>query len=289
MLKEKFKILKVNPLESLDFGELPTKSKNVYTGKSDYEKRLSKHKKNIAYLQLKFYASSNQAMLIILQGMDSAGKDSMIRHVMSGINPQGCNVFSFKKPSVEEFQHDYLWRYQQKVPRLGMIGIFNRSYYEDIVVPYVHEDFLKNKTPDWFEQRCFQVNEYEKYLTENGVVVMKFFLHLSKEEQRKRLLKRIESPSSSWKFSMDDILEREHWRHYQKAYEKCLSKTSTEYAPWYILPVDDKKNARIFLSYILCEKFSELNVGFPVSDKNHIKLLKKAEALLNTTDNKKHA
>lgn len=280
MLQEKIEILKVNPGEEFRINKMPSGIKSLYTDKDDYKKLLNKYKKNIDDLQLKFYASASNALLVILQGMDSAGKDSMIRHVMSGVNPQGCNVSSFKKPSVEELQHDYLWRYQQKVPSLGMIGIFNRSYYEDIIVPSVHPKALQNKSEDWFTQRCLQINEYEKYLNQNKVVVMKFFLHLSKEEQQKRLLKRVESPSSNWKFSMDDILERKHWEHYLKAYQQCLEKTSTEHGPWYILPADDKKNARIMLSYILCEKFCELNVDFPLPDEKHKGLLKKVRKQL---------
>ncbi len=280
MLQEKIEILKVNPGEEFRINKMPSRIKSLYTDKDDYKKLLNKYKKNIDDLQLKFYASASNALLVILQGMDSAGKDSMIRHVMSGVNPQGCGVSSFKKPSVEELQHDYLWRYQQKVPSLGMIGIFNRSYYEDIIVPAVHPKALQNKSEDWFTQRCLQINEYEKYLNQNKVVVMKFFLHLSKEEQQKRLLKRVESPSSNWKFSMDDILERKHWEHYLKAYQQCLEKTSTEHGPWYILPADDKKNARIMLSYILCEKFCELNVDFPLPDKKHKGLLKKVRKQL---------
>lgn len=274
MLKEKIEILKVNPSEEFHISKMPNRIKSLYADSKEYKNLLNKYKKNIDHLQLKFYASASHSLLVILQGMDSAGKDSMIRHVMSGVNPQGCTVFSFKKPSVEELQHDYLWRYQQKTPPLGMIGIFNRSYYEDIIVPTVHPEILNDKQEDWFNQRCLQINEYEKYLTENKVVVMKFFLHLSKDEQRKRLLKRIESSSSNWKFTIDDLLERKHWKHYQKAYEQCLSKTSTEYAPWYMLPADDKKNARILLSYILCEKFCELNIEFPVPDKKHRALLR---------------
>jgi PPK2 family polyphosphate:nucleotide phosphotransferase len=280
MLKEKIEILKVNPGEEFFLDKTPSRIKRLYADRDEYKKLLKKYKRNIDYLQLKFYASASHALLVILQGMDTSGKDSMIRHVMSGVNPQGCGVFSFKKPSMEELQHDYLWRYQHKMPPSGMIGIFNRSYYEDIVVPVVHPDILKNKSEDWFNQRCLQINEYEKYLTENKVVVMKFFLHLSKKEQTKRLLKRVKSPSSNWKFSMDDLLERKHWKHYQQAYEQCLNKTSTEYAPWYILPADDKKNARIMLSYILCEKLCDLKVGFPVQDEKRKKILKKAERLL---------
>lgn len=280
MLREKIDILKVNPDHPFRLADMPTASKALYADKEDYKKLLTKYKKNIDYLQLKFYASASHTLLVILQGMDSAGKDSMIRHVMSGVNPQGCSVSSFKKPSVEELQHDYLWRYQQKIPSLGMIGIFNRSYYEDLIVPSVNPDSIRHKTEDWFNQRCSQINEYEKYLTANKVVVMKFFLHLSKEEQRKRLLKRVDSASSNWKFSMDDLLERKHWKHYQRAYEQCIGKTSTDYAPWYILPADDKKNARIMLSYILCEKFCELKVGFPVPDEKHKKILKEVRKYL---------
>ncbi len=282
MLKEKIEILRINPDKEFIIAKTPTKVKNLYACKNDYKKLLNKYKKNIDYLQLKFYASANHALLIIVQGMDTAGKDSMIRHVMSGVNPQGCSVSSFKKPSVNELQHDYLWRYQQMIPAQGMIGIFNRSYYEDIIVPAVHPGVLNIISGNWFEQRCLQINEYEKYLTENKVIVMKFFLHLSKDEQRKRLLKRVESPASNWKFSMDDILERQHWKDYLTAYEQCLGKTSTEYAPWYILPADDKKNARIFLSYILCEKFCELNVNFPVPDEKHKILLKKVRKQLES-------
>lgn len=273
-------MLKVHPDEEFRIATTPSRIKSLYVDKEDYKNLLRRYKKNIDLLQVKFYASACHSILVILQGMDTAGKDSMIRHVMSGINPQGCNVSSFKKPSVEELQHDYLWRYQQKIPPQGMIGIFNRSYYEDIIVTAVHPDILKYKSEDWFNQRCLQINEYEKYLIENNVIVMKFFLHLSKKEQQKRLLKRVKSPSSNWKFSMDDLLERKHWKHYQQAHEQCLGKTSTKYAPWYILPADDKKNARIMLSYILCEKFCDLKVGFPVLDEKHKKILKKAEQLL---------
>jgi PPK2 family polyphosphate:nucleotide phosphotransferase len=217
------------------------------------------------------YASNSHALLLIFQAMDAAGKDGVIRHVMSGVNPQGCQVFSFKHPSEEELQHDFLWRTTRDLPERGKIGIFNRSYYEDVLIARVHPEILRSEgVPDlpddekniWHD-RYRSIVHLERHLTANGTRIVKFFLHLSEEEQRKRFLARIDEPDKNWKFSLADIEERKFWKDYMKAYEQCLGETSTRDAPWYVIPADDKENARLIVSQIILETLDGLKMRYP--------------------------
>ena len=224
-------------------------------------------------LQRLHYASSRYALLLIFQGMDAAGKDGAIRHVMSGVNPEGCEVFSFKQPSAEELKHDFLWRTTCRLPERGRIGIFNRSYYEEVLVVRVHPEILrsqglphelldeKNKTI--WKERYRSIVDLEKHLDRNGTRIIKIFLHLSKDEQRKRFLERIDEPDKNWKFSLADIHERKYWKHYMEAYEDCLNATSTHHAPWYVVPADDKENARLIVSQIVLDALTDLKMAYP--------------------------
>jgi PPK2 family polyphosphate:nucleotide phosphotransferase len=218
-----------------------------------------------------FYADNRHSLLLIFQAMDAAGKDSVIKHVMSGVNPQGCQVYSFKHPSAEELEHDFLWRASKDLPERGRIGIFNRSYYEEVLIVRVHPELLKAEAlPDdcmnqkniW-EQRYRSINNFEQHLYCNGTRVIKFFLHVSKEEQRQRFLSRIDEAQKNWKFSPTDIKERKYWKEYMKAYEACLSGTSTAIAPWYIVPADDKHNAQLIVSQIIVNTLKSLNMSYP--------------------------
>jgi PPK2 family polyphosphate:nucleotide phosphotransferase len=221
-------------------------------------------------------------VLIIFQAMDAAGKDGAIRHVMSGVNPQGCQVFSFKQPSAEELEHDFLWRTTRCLPERGRIGIFNRSYYEEVLIVRVHPEILRGQgLPDasldentiW-QERYRSIVELEAHLQRNGTRIIKFFLHLSKEEQRKRFLERIDDPDKNWKFSLADVKERTVWERYMQAYEACLSATSTKDAPWYVVPADDKKNARLIISEIILDVFNGLNMTYPKPDAKRRRELK---------------
>ena len=240
-------------------------------------------------LQRMHYASNRYAVLLIFQAMDAAGKDSAIRHVMSGVNPQGCQVFSFKHPSPAELQHDFLWRTTRDLPERGRIGIFNRSYYEEVLIVRVHREILQGEgLPDaiqdnkaiWHD-RYRSIVDLERHLHCNGTRIVKFFLHLSKDEQRKRFLERIDEPEKNWKFSMDDIKERGFWKQYMKAYEKCLSATSTKDSPWYIVPADDKESARLIVSQIVIETLKDLKMSYPeTSPERHQELLAIREQLV---------
>ncbi|HXE42674.1 MAG TPA: PPK2 family polyphosphate kinase, partial [Candidatus Baltobacteraceae bacterium] len=227
--------------------------------------------------------------LLIFQAMDAAGKDGAIKHVLSGVNPQGCQVFSFKHPSARELEHDFLWRTTQCLPERGNIGIFNRSYYEEVLIARVHPEILRAEDlPDelrdgkkiW-EHRYHSINELEKHLHRNGTRIIKFFLHLSKEEQRKRFLARIDDPDKNWKFGRDDIKERDFWSDYMKAYEECLSATSTKHAPWFAVPADDKKNARLIISQIILDALNDMKVVFPTVDAKRKKELQGLRKLLS--------
>ncbi len=217
------------------------------------------------------YAANRYALLLIFQGMDAAGKDGAIRHVMSGVNPAGCQVFSFKQPSSTELQHDFLWRTNICLPERGRIGIFNRSYYEEVLVVRVHPDILRSQglPPELCDERTIWDERYrsivdlERHLHHNGTRVVKFFLHLSKEEQRKRFLERIEEPEKNWKFSLSDTHERKYWKQYREAYEDCLRATSNRYAPWHIVPADDKENARLIVSQIVLDALEDLKQDYP--------------------------
>jgi PPK2 family polyphosphate:nucleotide phosphotransferase len=242
----------------------------------------------LAHYQDILYAQDIYALLIVFQAMDAAGKDSTIKHVMSGINPQGCQVFSFKAPSDEELDHDYLWRSFKALPERGRIGIFNRSYYEEVLVVRVHPEILdKQKLPlelkhseTIWQQRFEDINNFEKYLTDNGVVLLKFFLNVSKEEQKQRFLKRIDQPEKNWKFSVNDVKERQFWDDYMKAYEEMFSHTSTEWAPWHIIPADHKWFTRLLVSYFIYSKMKEMRLEYPIVTEKHRQELLKARELL---------
>jgi PPK2 family polyphosphate:nucleotide phosphotransferase len=266
----------------------PTKVKPFYKSGDHYEQILAEHIEKLSALQELLYADNRYSLLLIFQAMDAAGKDGAIKHVMSGVNPQGCQVFSFKHPSAGELEHDFLWRTTRCLPERGHIGIFNRSYYEEVLIVRVHPEILhaealpKNSFSDNFfwEHRYRSINDLEKHLHRNGTLVIKFFLHISEEEQRKRFLQRIEDPDKNWKFSRDDIKERGRWKDYMTAYEDCLSATSTGDSPWFVVPADDKKNARIIVSRIIVETLKEMKLAYPKSGKQRRKELQEMEKLL---------
>jgi len=257
--------------DEVDLDKWPTAVDPVYKSKEHYKKLLKEHVAQLSSQQQLLYASNRHAVLLIFQAMDAAGKDGAIRHVMSGVNPQGCQVFSFKHPSPAELQHDFLWRTTCDLPERGRIGIFNRSYYEEVLIVRVHREILRREgIPDaprndkavWHD-RYRSIRDLERHLYGNGTRIIKFFLHLSKEEQRNRFLARIDEPEKNWKFSMADINERKFWRHYMKAYEECLGATSTTACPWYIVPADDKENARLIVSRIVLDAFEGLEMSYP--------------------------
>jgi PPK2 family polyphosphate:nucleotide phosphotransferase len=259
----------------------PTQVQQVYQSKKEYKALLEKQVEELSAQQQLQYASDSYAVLLIFQAMDAAGKDGAIKHVMSGINPQGCQVFSFKHPSAEELDHDFLWRTTQCLPERGRIGIFNRSYYEEVLIVRVHPEILQaqsipesllNEKTIW-QDRYRSIVDMEKHLHRNGTRIIKFFLHLSKEEQRKRFMERIDDPDKNWKFSLADIEERKFWDQYMQAYEECLSATSTNDAPWYVVPADDKENARLIISEIILDTFKSLELTYPKPSVEHLKEL----------------
>ncbi len=265
---------RVRPGEKLRLKKWPTRVKSYYASSEQYQKRLAEQGERLSSLQGLLYASNRHALLLIFQAMDAAGKDGVIKHVMSGVNPQGCQVFSFKHPSAEELQHDFLWRTTRFLPERGRIGIFNRSYYEEVLIVRVHPEILRAENlpddlldPDsiW-KERYRSIAGLEDHLYRNGTRVLKFFLHLSKEEQRRRFLARIDEPHKNWKFSLDDVEERKYWKQYMKAYEACLAATSTRHAPWYVVPADDKPNARLIVSRIIVDALEGLDMATPSPD-----------------------
>ncbi len=270
-MKINAKDFRVHEGANVDLKKWPTLIDPVYESKEAYEQILGEHVEQLSAQQQLLYASDSHAVLLIFQGMDAAGKDGAIKHVMSGINPQGCQVFSFKQPSPEELQHDFLWRTTRDLPERGRIGIFNRSHYEEVLIVRVHPDILHNEglpgTPrddkEFWAGRYRSILNMERHLHDNGTRIVKFFLHLSKDEQRKRFLERIEEPEKNFKFSLADIEERKFWRHYMKAYEQCLSATSTSASPWYVVPADDKKNARLIVSRIVLDTIEQLKLTYP--------------------------
>ena len=257
--------------DEVNLRKWPTNVKPVYKSKKHYKELLEEHVAQLSALQRLHYASNRYAVLLIFQAMDAAGKDGAIRHVMSGVNPQGCQVFSYKHPSAAELEHDFLWRTSRDLPERGRIGIFNRSYYEEVLIVRVHPEILRSEaipgTPhhdkEVWHDRYRSIVDLEKHLHGNGTRIIKFFLHLSKEEQRKRFLARIDEPEKNWKFSAADIAERKFWRQYMSAYERCLSATSTRDAPWYVVPADDKENARLIVSRIVLDTLEGLKMAFP--------------------------
>jgi PPK2 family polyphosphate:nucleotide phosphotransferase len=265
------KDFRVRERDRVNLKKWPTLVDPVYKSKEQYQKLLGDHVAELSSQQQLLYASNRHAVLLIFQAMDAAGKDGAIRHVMSGVNPQGCQVFSFKHPSAGELQHDFLWRTTRDLPERGRIGIFNRSYYEEVLIARVHPEILLGEgIPEaphddkavWHDRYRSIVN-LEKHLRINGTRIIKFFLHLSEEEQRKRFLARIDEPEKNWKFSNADIEERKFWKQYTKAYEQCLGATSTGDSPWYVVPADDKENARLIVSQIVLDTFDELRMTYP--------------------------
>ena len=239
--------------------------------KDEYRDQLQKHVSTLSRLQQLLYASNSHALLVIFQAMDAAGKDGTIKHVMSGVNPQGCQVYSFKHPSTQELQHDFLWRTTRDLPERGRIGIFNRSYYEDVLIAHVHPDILRTESvpgagppgKDIWRERYRSINALERHLHENGTRILKFFLHISKAEQARRFVARIDDPEKNWKFNKADIEERGFWDDYMKAYEKCLGATSTDVAPWYVIPADDKEHCRLLVSQIIGDTLKGLKMAYP--------------------------
>ncbi len=270
-MKIKTEDFQVFPDHPVDLSTLPTKVKPFYSSKKRYHELLAEHIDQLSELQRMHYASDRYAVLVIFQAMDAAGKDGAIRHVMSGVNPQGCQVFSFKQPSAEERDHDFLWRAARRLPERGRIGIFNRSYYEEVLVVRVHPDILhKQSLPAEFldestiwQERFTSIINFEDHLHRTGTRIIKIFLHLSKEEQRQRFLARIDEPEKNWKFSTADLHERSFWPQYMAAYENCLNATSTSNSPWYAVPADDKKNARLIVSQIIVNTFHGMHMEYP--------------------------
>jgi PPK2 family polyphosphate:nucleotide phosphotransferase len=273
-MKIKSKDYQVQEGDKVNLKKWPTRVKPVYQSKEQYHELLDKQVGELSELQQLQYASNRYSVLLIFQAMDAAGKDGAIKHVMSGVNPQGCQVFSFKHPSATELDHDFLWRTSQCLPERGRIGIFNRSYYEEVLIVRVHPEILKSQgLPDGlvnektiWKERYRSIVDLENHLHRNGTRIIKFFLHLSEEEQRKRFLDRIDEPEKNWKFSLADIEERKFWKQYMQAYEACLSATSTKIAPWHVVPADDKENARLIVSRIILDTFKSLKMRYPQTD-----------------------
>ncbi len=267
----------------------PTVVEPYCESKKQYRKLLEKHVEELSSLQQLHYASNRYALLLIFQALDAAGKDGSIRHVMSGVNPEGCDVFSFKEPSAEELEHDFLWRTTCRLPERGRIGIFNRSYYEEVLVVRVHPEILRSQRlpeklldkKNIWKERYRSIVDLEAHLHRNGTRIVKIFLHLSKKEQRKRFLERIDEPDKNWKFSAADVHERKYWKQYVKAYEECLKATTTHHAPWYVVPADDKENARLIVSRIVLDALRDLHMAYPKSThkrRRELKSIRKALA-----------
>jgi len=274
--------------QDFKLSDISTDSTGKIKSKDEGEKKLKENIEEMVKLQDKLYAENKYALLIIFQAMDTAGKDGAIKHVMSGLNPQGTRVTSFKQPSKEEMNHDYLWRVNKYLPERGQIGIFNRSYYEEVLVVKVHDLVNKQNIPDkliaediW-KNRYSQIKDYEKYLFENGIIPVKIFLHISKKEQKERLLERIDNDDKNWKFSDADLKERELWNDYQKCYQEAIENTSTKHAPWYVVPADKKWFARLLISDIINKTLESLKLEYPKLNEEQHKILENSkQALLN--------
>jgi PPK2 family polyphosphate:nucleotide phosphotransferase len=287
-MKNHPKHFRVKPGESVKLAKWPTRVVPFYKSKRHYEQMLAGHIHELARLQALMYAHNRYSVLVIFQAMDAAGKDGAIAHVMSGLNPEGCQVYSFKQPSSEELAHDFLWRTTCRLPERGHIGIFNRSYYEEVLITRVHPEILAGESlpdelvgeKDFWPGRYQSITDLEHHLHRNGTRVIKFFLHLSKQEQRRRFLARIDEPTKNWKFSMADMAERKRWDDYQGAYEDCLRATSSEVAPWYVVPADDKENARLIMSQVLIEELGSLKMCYPQVSEQRRKELRTIRKLL---------
>ncbi len=276
----------VKPNVKLELSKYKTDDTGNFKNKNEAEKDLTNNIEEMQKLHDKLYAEDKFSILLIFQAMDAAGKDSTIKHVMSGLNPQGTSVVSFKQPSAEELNHDYLWRCNKALPERGRIGIFNRSYYEEVLVVRVH-DLINNQKipaqllpPDIWKERYRQISDYEKYLYENGTVILKFFLHVSKDEQKKRFLERIDKQSKNWKFSEADIKERQYWDEYQKCYEEALANTSKKHAPWYVIPADHKWFMRLAVSEIIIATMKKMPIDYPHLDKEQLARLQECKKVL---------
>ena len=276
--------------DRVNLDKWPTAVEPIYESKKQYQKLLSDHVTQLSALQQLLYASNRYAILLIFQAMDAAGKDGAIKHVMSGVNPQGCQVFSYKHPSAMELQHDFLWRTTRDLPERGRIGIFNRSYYEEVLIVRVHPEILRSEgiaggsldEKTVWESRFRSIVDLERHLHLNGTRIVKFDLHLSKDEQRKRFLQRIDEPNKNWKFSLADIEERKFWKRYMSAFEECLSATSTREAPWYVVFADDKENARLIVSQIILDTLDGLELTYPeISAERRKELQSIRERLIN--------
>ena len=286
---------RVPPGRKIDLDKWPTKVKPVYDSKEEYRSLLTDHIEKLSARQGLLYASNKYALLVIFQAMDAAGKDSAIKHVMSGVNPQGCQVFSFKHPGPEELAHDFLWNAIRRLPERGKIGIFNRSYYEEVLIVRVHPEILRgeglphelqDKETIW-QNRYRSIVDFEEHMHRNGTRIVKFFLHLSREEQRERFLKRIDQPGKNWKFSADDIRERSFWKQYMKAYEACLGATSTRHAPWYVVPADDKETAQLIVSHVILNALRDLKLAYPKLGPERHRELESARELLEKEQSEK--
>lgn len=283
---------KFDGTKKLKINAFDTKAKHLTTDKEMVLENSELNLRKLEVMQDRFYAQGTEAILIILQAMDAGGKDGAIKHVMSGVNPQGVEVTNFKVPSSNELAHDYLWRCMRRLPERGKIGIFNRSYYEDVLVAKVHELYKNQnlpkrcKTPKIFDERYEQIVNFEKYLWQNGIRVLKFFFNISKEEQKKRFMKRIEDKNKNWKLSESDVKERKYWDEYMKAYESAINKTSTPYAPWYVIPADKKWFARFFLSEILVNTLNDIDPKYPTVEKEKEKLIELCKNYLENEDKK---
>ncbi len=288
-MKINSKEFRVAPGKKVNLRKWPTRVEPVYKTKRSYKALLQEHVDQLSSLQRLHYAYNRYSLLLIFQAMDAAGKDGAISHVMSGVNPQGCKVYSFKHPSDAELEHDFLWRTTRALPERGQIGIFNRSYYEEVLIVRVHPEILGSEglpaslldARTVWQERYRSIVDLENHLHRNGTLIVKFFLHLSAEEQRKRFLQRIDEPEKNWKFSIADIEERAFWNQYTKAYEECLSATSTQEAPWYVVPADDKRNARLIVSQIVLDTFAGLKMAYPKPDAKRRKELREIRARLS--------
>lgn len=277
---------RVKPNKKVDLEKFSTRKDDSYSKQEVKEEILPQNLEKMFEFQEKLYAENKRGILVVLQAMDAAGKDSLVKKVFTALNPAGCKVTSFKQPSTEELDHDYLWRITQKTPAYGEVGIFNRSHYEDVLVTRVHNLVNQKNDDDFWEKRFEDINAFEKYLDNNGIKVVKFFLHVSKDEQKERLLDRINLDEKHWKFAASDILERENWDDYHKAYEDMLEHTSTDYAPWYVIPADNKWFTRLLVSEIMLDLFEQLDPHVPELSKEEESQLDKWKKVLLEQDEK---
>ena len=292
MTKKEKSYFEINSNKKIKLANIPVETKPLYNSSKDYKYLLKKNNEWLDEYQSRLYAGHSRALLIVFQGMDTSGKDGAIKHVMSGVNPQGCVVISFKIPTATDLDHDCFWRVNSALPARGLIGIFNRSYYEEVLVTRVHPELLtKEKLPtkiiqekSFWSNRYLDIVNHEEYLHRQGYEIIKIFLHISKKEQKKRLLERFQDPKKIWKISEGDFRERGFWNEYQTAYEDCISHTTSKYCPWYIVPGDDKKNARLIISQILVDRFKQMKLKYPKLNPDDKLKLEHLKSLLEMKD-----